>query len=164
MTAVDALQAALQQPFMQRALIGGLLTGCLGGLLGSFAVLRQLSFFSDALGHSALLGVSIAVLLNLNPTLVLIPFAVLFALLVNQLVQRSRLPTDALLNIVYSSSLAFAVVVLSHRQGPHPLHVHLPHMCLAGSALLLSLGCCLWRLPDLSSPLQSAGPLPLPSL
>ncbi|MFM7238469.1 MAG: metal ABC transporter permease, partial [Cyanobium sp.] len=113
MSAVDALQAALQQPFMQRALIGGLLTGCLGGLLGSFAVLRQLSFFSDALGHSALLGVSIAVLLNLNPTLVLIPFAVLFALLVNQLVQRSRLPTDALLNIVYSSSLAFAVVVLS---------------------------------------------------
>jgi zinc/manganese transport system permease protein len=98
---------------MQRALIGGLLTGCLGGLLGSFAVLRQLSFFSDALGHSALLGVSIAVLLNLNPTLVLIPFAVLFALLVNQLVQRSRLPTDALLNIVYSSSLAFAVVALS---------------------------------------------------
>jgi zinc/manganese transport system permease protein len=113
MSAVDALQAALQQPFMQRALIGGLLTGCLGGLLGSFAVLRQLSFFSDALGHSALLGVSIAVLLNLNPTLVLIPFAVLFALMVNQLVQRSRLPTDALLNIVYSSSLAFAVVVLS---------------------------------------------------
>ena len=113
MSGVDALQAALQQPFMQRALVGGLLTGCLGGLLGSFAVLRQLSFFSDALGHSALLGVSIAVLLNLNPTLVLIPFAVLFALLVNQLVQRSRLPTDALLNIVYSSSLAFAVVVLS---------------------------------------------------
>jgi zinc/manganese transport system permease protein len=113
MSGVDALQAALQQPFMQRALIGGLLTGCLGGLLGSFAVLRQLSFFSDALGHSALLGVSIAVLLNLNPTLVLIPFAVLFALLVNQLVQRSRLPTDALLNIVYSSSLAFAVVALS---------------------------------------------------
>jgi len=110
---VDALQAALQQPFMQRALVGGLLTGCLGGLLGSFAVLRQLSFFSDALGHSALLGVSIAVLLNLNPTLVLIPFAVLFALLVNQLVQRSRLPTDALLNIVYSSSLAFSVVALS---------------------------------------------------
>jgi len=113
MSGLDALQAALAQPFMQRALVGGLLTGCLGGLLGSFAVLRQLSFFSDALGHSALLGVSIAVLLNLNPTLVLIPFAVLFALLVNQLVQRSRLPTDALLNIVYSSSLAFAVVVLS---------------------------------------------------
>lgn len=98
---------------MQRALIGGLLTGSLGGLLGSFAVLRQLSFFSDALGHSALLGITIGILLGINPTLVLIPFAVILALLVNQLVQRSRLPADALLNIVYSTSLAFAVVALS---------------------------------------------------
>jgi zinc/manganese transport system permease protein len=48
-----------------------------------------------------------------NPTLVLIPFAVLFALLVNQLVARSGLPADALLNIVYSTSLAFAVVALN---------------------------------------------------
>jgi zinc/manganese transport system permease protein len=98
---------------MQRALLGGLLTGALGGLLGSFAVLRQLSFFSDALGHSALLGISLGILLGVNPTLVLIPFAVLFALLVNQLVARSGLPADALLNIVYSTSLAFAVVALS---------------------------------------------------
>ncbi|MEB3324382.1 MAG: metal ABC transporter permease [Cyanobacteriota bacterium] len=98
---------------MQRALLGGLLTGSLGGLLGSFAVLRQLSFFSDALGHSALLGISLGILLNINPTLVLIPFAVIFALLVNQLVERSQLPADALLNIVYSSSLALAVVALS---------------------------------------------------
>ena len=76
-------------------------------------MLRQLSFFSDALGHSALLGISLGILLGVNPTLVLIPFAVLFALLVNQLVARSGLPADALLNIVYSTSLAFAVVALS---------------------------------------------------
>ena len=107
------LLEVLGQPFMQRALLGGLLTGALGGLLGSFAVLRQLSFFSDALGHSALLGISLGILLGVNPTLVLIPFAVLFALLVNQLVARSGLPADALLNIVYSTSLAFAVVALS---------------------------------------------------
>jgi zinc/manganese transport system permease protein len=105
--------ALLSQPFMQRALLAGLLTGALGGLLGSFAVLRQLSFFSDALGHSALLGISLGILLGINPTLVLIPFAVLFALMVNQLVARSGLPADALLNIIYSSSLAFAVVALS---------------------------------------------------
>ena len=107
-----ALATLLAQPFMQRALIGGLLTGSLGGLLGSFAVLRQLSFFSDALGHSALLGITLGLLLGINPTLVLIPFAVIFALLINQLVQRSRLPADALLNIIYSSSLALAVVAL----------------------------------------------------
>jgi len=85
----------------------------MGGLLGSVAVLRQLAFFSDALGHSALLGLTLGVVLGIDPTLVLVPFAALFALLVSTLVQRSRLPADALLNIVYSSSLALAVVVLS---------------------------------------------------
>jgi len=109
----SCLPAGLATPFMQRALLGGLLTGGLGGLLGSFAVLRQLSFFSDALGHSALLGITLGILLGIDPTLVLIPFAVVFALLVNQLVQRSQLPTDALLNIIYSSSLAGAVLALS---------------------------------------------------
>jgi len=120
-----ALAELLALPFMQRALIGGLLTGALGGLLGSFAVLRQLSFFSDALGHSALLGITLGILLGLNPTLVLIPFAVLFALVVSRLVERSALPTDALLNIVYSSSLAIAVVALSfvrsYKGGIHQL-------------------------------------------
>ena len=107
----------LALPFMQRALLAGLLSGGLGGLLGSVAVLRQLSFFSDALGHSALLGISLGLLLGVEPTLVLIPFAVLFALVVGQLVERSRLPGDALLNIVYSSSLAIAVLVLRQLGG-----------------------------------------------
>ena len=113
----SSLPAVLATPFMQRALLGGLLSGGLGGLLGSFAVLRQLSFFSDALGHSALLGITLGILLGIDPTLVLIPFAVVFALLVNQLVQRSQLPTDALLNIIYSSSLAGAVLALSLVEG-----------------------------------------------
>ncbi|NJR62370.1 MAG: metal ABC transporter permease [Cyanobacteria bacterium CRU_2_1] len=98
---------------MQRALIGGILTGLMGGMLGSFTILRQLSFFSDALGHSALLGISIGLLLGLNPSVVLLPFAVVFALVVTYLLERTRLWTDALLNIIYSSSLAIAIITLS---------------------------------------------------
>ena len=113
MVDISSLMLVLAEPFMQRALVGGLLTGALGGVLGSVAVLRQLSFFSDALGHSALLGITLGILIGVNPTLVLIPFAILFAILVNQLVERSSLPTDALLNIVYSSSLAAAIIALS---------------------------------------------------
>jgi zinc/manganese transport system permease protein len=102
-----------QLPFMQRALMGGILTGLMGGLLGSFTILRQLSFFSDALGHSALLGISLGLLLGLSPSSVLLPFAVLFALGVTYLLERTRLWTDALLNIVYSSSLAIGVILLT---------------------------------------------------
>lgn len=102
-----------QLPFMQRALMAGILTGLMGGMLGSFTILRQLSFFSDALGHSALLGISIGLLIGINPSVVLLPFAVLFALGVTDLLERTRLWTDALLNIIYSSSLAIAIITLS---------------------------------------------------
>ncbi|NJK52608.1 MAG: metal ABC transporter permease [Leptolyngbyaceae cyanobacterium SU_3_3] len=102
-----------QLPAMQRAMLGGILTGLMGGMLGSFTVLRQLSFFSDALGHSALLGISIGLLLGLNPSVVLLPFAVAFALIVTYLLERTLLWTDALLNIIYSSSLAIAIITLS---------------------------------------------------
>ena len=83
-------------PFMQRAIMGGILMGLMGGLLGSFTILRQLSFFSDALGHSALMGISFGLLLGLDPSWVLFPFAVCFALGVNYLLERTRLWTDAL--------------------------------------------------------------------
>ncbi len=100
-------------PFMQRALLGGIITGLMGGLMGSFTVLRQLSFFSDALGHSALLGISFGLLLDMAPSSMLLPFCVVFALGVNYLMEHTRLWTDALLNIVYSSSLAIGVILLT---------------------------------------------------
>jgi len=87
--------------------------GIMGGLLGSFTILRQLSFFSDALGHSALLGLSLGLLFNLNPSWIILPFAVIFALVVNTCLERTQLWTDAVLNIVYSSSLAIAIITLS---------------------------------------------------
>lgn len=113
LTELTRIIELFQLPFMQRALIGGILTGLMGGMLGSFTILRQLSFFSDALGHSALLGISIGLLIGINPSVVLLPFAVCFALGVTYLLERTRLWTDALLNIIYSSSLAIAVIVLS---------------------------------------------------
>jgi zinc/manganese transport system permease protein len=113
LTELTRIIELFQLPFMQRALIGGILTGLMGGMLGSFTILRQLSFFSDALGHSALLGISIGLLIGINPSVVLLPFAVCFALGVTYLLERTRLWTDALLNIIYSSSLAISVIVLN---------------------------------------------------
>lgn len=112
-TELTRLIELFQLPFMQRALLGGALTGVMGGMLGSFTILRQLSFFSDALGHSALLGISLGVLLGLNPSVVVLPFAVLFALGVTYLLTHTRLWTDALLNVIYSSSLAISIIILS---------------------------------------------------
>lgn len=106
----------LQLPFMQRALLGGVLLGLLGGLLGSFAILRQLSFFSHTVGHAALLGIVLGIILNLEPTLTLLPFTVLFGLGVVYLMAQTDLGSDTVLNIVFSASLALAVIALSFVQ------------------------------------------------
>ncbi len=103
----------LQLPFMQRAMLGGVLLGTTGGLLGSLTVLRQLSFFGDALGHSALLGISLGVVLGISPNVILIPFLVGFAIAITILLEKTRLWNDALLNIVYSASLALSIIILS---------------------------------------------------
>ncbi|MGB3295571.1 MAG: metal ABC transporter permease [Phormidesmis sp.] len=105
--------ALFHYPFMQRALIGGILTGLTGGLLGSFTVVRQLSFFSDALGHSTMLGISVGIAVGISPSVIVLPFALLFAVGVTYLLEKTDLWTDALLNLIYSSALAVSVIVLS---------------------------------------------------
>jgi zinc transport system permease protein len=140
----------LQLPFMQRALLGGILTGVTGGLLGSFAIFRQLAFFSDALGHSALLGIVLGVVLGLNPTAVLMVFGVVFALGVTFILERTQLSADAVLNIIYSSSLALAIIGLSLIPGYRGnlnqlllgdiLGISPPALWMSGLLLLLALG------------------------
>ncbi len=106
-----------QEPFMQRALIGGVISGILGGWVGSIAVLRQLSFFAEALGQASLLGISLALLLGLSPPVLLWPFALGFAWLLRELLKRSSLSADALLSLMCSGALALSVVLLSSLPG-----------------------------------------------
>ncbi len=114
---IDRVIELFKFPFMQRALLGGVLTGAMGGLLGGFAILRQLSFFSDALAHAILLGISLGVLLGSEPTAFVLPSTVVFALSVSYLLERTQLGTDALLNIIFSASLALAIIILGATEG-----------------------------------------------
>ena len=101
----------LKFPFMQRAIAGGVLMGLLGGLLGSFVTLRQLSFFSHAVGHSALVGIVLGVLLQLNPTWMLLPFTLAFGLIVLYLIDQTDLGSDNILNVVLSGTLAIGIIL-----------------------------------------------------
>jgi zinc/manganese transport system permease protein len=107
----------LQFPFMQRALVGAVLMGILGGLLGSFATLRQLSFFSHAVGHAALIGVVLGVLLQLNPTWMLLPFSLVFGLVVLYLIDKTDLASDSILSIVLSGALGIGVIMTTFVPG-----------------------------------------------
>ncbi len=80
-------------------------------------MLRQLSFFAEALGQASLLGISLALLLGLSPPVLLWPFALGFAWLLRELLKRSSLSADALLSLMCSGALALSVVLLSSLPG-----------------------------------------------
>ncbi|MBD2199985.1 MULTISPECIES: metal ABC transporter permease [Calothrix] len=114
---VQDLLKLLEFPFMQRAIAGAVLMGILGGLLGCFVTLRQLSFFSHAVGHAALVGVALGVLLQLNPTWMLLPFSLVFGVIVLYLIDKTDLASDSVLSIVLSGALAIGIILASLIKG-----------------------------------------------
>ncbi|MBO1350034.1 MAG: metal ABC transporter permease [Hormoscilla sp. GUM202] len=104
-------------PFMQRAVVGGVLLGILGGILGSFVILRKLSLFGNALGHAAFLGVVMAALLELPPTASLMGFIVASGLAVVYLIDRTDLGSDTILSIVVAGSVALGTIGFSFLKG-----------------------------------------------
>src|SRR3546814_243439 len=104
---------AMLDDFFTRALVGGIGVALVAGPLGCFIVWRRMAYFGDTMAHSALLGVALALLLEINVTLGVfaITATVAFALL---LLQRQRaLPTDALLGILSHSTLALGLVLVA---------------------------------------------------
>ena len=99
--------------FLLYALLAGLGVALVAGPLGCFVVWRRMAYFGDTLAHSALLGVSLGVLLdiNLNITVIAIPLAMALGLVF--LEKRGFLSLDTLLGILSHSALAAGLVVIS---------------------------------------------------
>ncbi len=106
-----------QYDFMRNALWAILLLVPLLSLLGTLVVNNGMAFFSDALGHSALTGVALGMVLGVaHTTWVLVAFATVFALLMNR-IRHSRLAsTDTVIGVFSSVGVALGLVLLS-RQG-----------------------------------------------
>lgn len=104
----------LQYGFMKQALAAILLITPLFGLLGTMIVERKMAFFSDALGHSALTGIAIGVVLGSSDTnLSMMLFAVVFALLLNKLGSKGMAANDTVISVFSSFSIAVGLAVLS---------------------------------------------------
>lgn len=104
-------------PFMQRAILGGILLGMQGGILGSFVVLRRLSLFGDTVGHAAILGVVLGALLHLSPTWSLIGFTSIYGLAVIYLSEKTNLGRDTVLSIVLAGSVALGTIAFNFVPG-----------------------------------------------
>lgn len=90
-----------------------LATAVAAGLVGSFAVMRRMTLASDAMSHVALPGIGLAVLLRVNPVLGGVAALVAGALLIWVIEHRTRIPTEAIIGVVFSAALAVGSMLTS---------------------------------------------------
>lgn len=99
--------------FLILALLGGLGVAAIAGPLGSFVVWRRMAYFGDTLAHSALLGVSLGFLLDINLNVAVIACCVILALTLVTLQRQHLVATDTLLGIMAHSSLSLGLVAIA---------------------------------------------------
>ena len=100
--------------FMKNALLAVLLVTPMLGLLGTMAVNQQMAFFSDALGHSALTGIGMGLLLGLrNDLLAMLIFGVVWAILICLIKQSGSASTDTIISVFSSTSIAAGLLILA---------------------------------------------------
>ena len=99
--------------FMKNALLALLLLTPLLALLGTMAVNQRMAFFSDALGHSALAGLGLGVLLGLsNVTLILVLFGILWAVLITRINRTGSASSDTTISVFSSAGIALGLLIL----------------------------------------------------
>ncbi len=105
---------ALRFSFMKNAFLAVLLLTPLLGLLGTMAVNHQMAFFSDALGHSAVTGIGLGILLGLrNDLLAMLLFGIIWAVLICLIKQSGSASVDTVISVFSSTSIAAGLLILS---------------------------------------------------
>ncbi|WP_412034137.1 metal ABC transporter permease [Pollutimonas sp. M17] len=133
------LPAALSYGFVINALLAGLIIGPVLGGLGTLVVVKRFAFFSEAVGHSALTGVAIGILLGepyTGPYGSLFGYCLLFGILLNYLRNRTGLAPDTLIGVFLSVSLALGASVLLVLAGR--INIHILENVLFGSVLTVN--------------------------
>ena len=104
---------AFEPTFMQRALIGGLIAVIATSLVGTWIVLRGLSFLGDALAHGVIPGVALAVLWGFDPALGAFVSALVMSGLVTFVSDRAPVSDDTAIGLLFVGMLALGVVIIS---------------------------------------------------
>ncbi|MBF0194601.1 MAG: zinc ABC transporter permease subunit ZnuB [Magnetococcales bacterium] len=99
--------------FFWRAILAGVGVAFATGPMGCFMVWRQMSYFGETMAHSALLGVALAFLFEIDLTIGVIIVTTLIALLLASMQQNRMISNDTLLGILSHSSLSIGLITIS---------------------------------------------------
>lgn len=99
--------------FQQRALLGGIIAGLMSSVVGTWLVLRGMSFFGDAFVHGIVPGIAAAVVFNFNPILGAVIAAVVMVAGIELVHRQTALQEDTGIGLLFVGMLGLGVVIIS---------------------------------------------------
>lgn len=108
---------ALQQEFMQNALLAGLLVSIASGIIGSFVVVNRIVFIAGGIAHAAYGGVGLGFFFRFNPVLGAIAFSVAAATVMGWVQRKTRLREDTVIGMLWSIGMAIGVIFIDLTEG-----------------------------------------------
>ena len=113
---MDAILAPFQYEFMQRAFIEAIAVGLLCSIMGTYVVLRKLSFIGDGIAHASFAGIVIAYLRGANYYVGAAIVAVITALGIGFVHRRGRISLDTTIGVLFTGAFALGVFLMSQQK------------------------------------------------
>ncbi|NTW41641.1 MAG: metal ABC transporter permease [Cellulomonadaceae bacterium] len=113
MTFVEWFIEPFSLGFQQRALLGGILAGLMCAVVGTWLVLRGMSFFGDAFVHGVVPGIAAAVVLDVSPALGAAVAAAVMVAGIEVVSRQTKLSEDTAIGLLFVGMLALGVVIIS---------------------------------------------------
>jgi len=110
----------LKYEFAQNALVVAVLVNIVCGIVGTYTVIKKISFISGGISHAAFGGIGIGYFLGINPVLVAIPFSVIAALLIGFISRKTRIHEDTIIGIIWAVGMAIGIIFINFSPGYVP--------------------------------------------
>ena len=110
---IEYIYEPFSYSFMIRSLIVAVSVGVILPLLGSYVINRNLGFMGDAMAHASLPGLAVGLLIGASIFIAAIPTAIVIALVLGYLINRSKIGEDTAIGIIFSSLFALGFIILS---------------------------------------------------
>ncbi len=113
MDLISYIVEPFQYSFLVRALVVAVVISITCPLVGVFVITRGYGFMGDAMAHSILPGMALALIAGLSPWFGMLPAALVFAFLVGFIIRKTGIQADAAIGIMFATLFALGVLVMS---------------------------------------------------
>ncbi len=100
---------SLNQTWLQRALFAAVLIGILSSLIGVFVILRGYVFMGEAIAHSAFAGAALALVIGVDPLVVILIFGLISAISIGAVNEKKVMRDEVIIGVFFSFTMALAI-------------------------------------------------------